>query len=218
MATAFVLEPLGRLVGRPFECFFGAQALLGRVNLSRDRVRTGLTVGGMMIALASVVALGTVALAAASRRAAAGDAAGLDDVLRRGLRLNWLLAVPSGVGLAALAEPLVRLVYERGAFSRDDTDLVAAAVRWYAIGVPMYAGVKVAATAFHARGNTRVPMVASLLGIAVNLGIAVAGVVCSVALATSSNAAAAGSETLSNVETSSAAPTPPPRLSTTRWA
>ncbi len=61
MATAYVLEPLGRVVGRPFEWFFGAQGLLGRANLSRDRVRTGLTVGAMMIALAAVVALGTVA-------------------------------------------------------------------------------------------------------------------------------------------------------------
>jgi putative ABC transport system permease protein len=61
VATAFVLEPLGRIIGRPFEWFFGAQGLLGRANLSRDRVRTGLTVGAMMIALAAVVALGTVA-------------------------------------------------------------------------------------------------------------------------------------------------------------
>ncbi|MEO7294785.1 MAG: FtsX-like permease family protein, partial [Candidatus Limnocylindria bacterium] len=61
IAAAFVLEPLGRIIGRPFEWFFGAQGLLGRANLSRDRVRTGLTVGAMMIALAAVVALGTVA-------------------------------------------------------------------------------------------------------------------------------------------------------------
>ncbi len=61
VATAYVLEPLGRIIGRPFELIFGAQGLLGRANLSRDRVRTGLTVGAMMIALAAVVALGTVA-------------------------------------------------------------------------------------------------------------------------------------------------------------
>jgi putative ABC transport system permease protein len=61
IAAAFVLEPLGRVIGRPFEWFFGAQGLLGRLNLSRDRSRTGLTVGAMMIALAAVVALGTVA-------------------------------------------------------------------------------------------------------------------------------------------------------------
>ena len=61
IAAAFVLEPMGRVIGRPFEWFFGAQGLLGRANLSRDRTRTGLTVGAMMIALAAVVALGTVA-------------------------------------------------------------------------------------------------------------------------------------------------------------
>ncbi len=61
LVAAFALEPLGRLVGRPFEWFFGAQGTLGRANLARDRARTGLTVGAMMIALAGVVALGTVA-------------------------------------------------------------------------------------------------------------------------------------------------------------
>ena len=61
IGAAFVLEPLGRVIGRPFEWFFGAQGMLGRANLGRDRVRTGLTVGAMMIALAAVVALGTVA-------------------------------------------------------------------------------------------------------------------------------------------------------------
>ena len=60
VAAAYVLEPLSRVIGRPFEWFFGAQGLLGRLNLSRDRVRTGLTVGAMMIALAAVIALGTV--------------------------------------------------------------------------------------------------------------------------------------------------------------
>ena len=61
VASAYVLEPMARVVGRPFEWFFGAQGMLGRANLGRDRVRTGLTVGAMMIALAAVVALGTVA-------------------------------------------------------------------------------------------------------------------------------------------------------------
>ena len=73
VAAAYVLEPLGRVIGRPFEWFFGAQGLLGRANLARDRARTGLTVGAMMIALAAVVALGTVAesaRAATERRVA----------------------------------------------------------------------------------------------------------------------------------------------------
>jgi len=79
VATAFVLEPLGRIIGRPFEWIFGAQGLLGRANLSRDRARTGLTVGGMMIALAAVVALGTVA-----ESARAGTERWVDSILPGG--------------------------------------------------------------------------------------------------------------------------------------
>jgi putative peptidoglycan lipid II flippase len=121
------------------------------------------------------VAVGTVALAAASRRAALGDLGGLDDVLRRALRLNVFLALPAAVGLAALAEPIVRVVYEHGAFARDPgaTALVAGAVRWYAVGVVFYGGTKVAAAAFHARGDTRTPMACSLAGIGASLATAV---------------------------------------------
>jgi putative ABC transport system permease protein len=59
--TAVCVQPLSRVVGRPFEWFFGAEGLLGRANLGRDRPRTGLTVGALIIALSSVVTLGVVA-------------------------------------------------------------------------------------------------------------------------------------------------------------
>jgi len=118
------------------------------------------------------VALGTVILAAGARRSAVRDDAGLDDVVRRGLRLNWFLALPAGVGLFVLAEPIVRMIYERGAFGADSTERVAEALRYYAGGIVFYAGVKAAAPAFLARGDTRTPMLCSLLGIAVNLVVA----------------------------------------------
>lgn len=60
LLVAFLLQPLAALVGRPFTWFFGAEGLLGRANLARDRVRTGLTVGALVIGLAAVVALGSV--------------------------------------------------------------------------------------------------------------------------------------------------------------
>jgi putative ABC transport system permease protein len=59
--TAILLQPLSRVVGRPFEWFFGAEGLLGRANLGRDRARTGLTIGALIIALSAVVTLGVVA-------------------------------------------------------------------------------------------------------------------------------------------------------------
>ncbi len=118
------------------------------------------------------VAVGTIVLAAGARRSAAEDHAGLDDIVRRGLRLNWFLALPAAAGLLVLAEPLVRMIYERGAFGAGSTANVAEALRWYAGGIVFYAGVKAAAPHFLARGDTRTPMLCSLAGIAANLAVA----------------------------------------------
>ena len=80
--TAVAVDPIGRVVGRPFEWFFGAQGLLGRAHLGRDRVRTGLTVGALLIGLAAVVALGTVAESA------------------RGTAQRWVASIlPGGYGV-----------------------------------------------------------------------------------------------------------------------
>jgi putative ABC transport system permease protein len=64
VAAAVLLDPLSRFVGAPFERFFGAQGMLGRVNLSRDRARTGLSVAGLTITLAAVVTVGATAASA----------------------------------------------------------------------------------------------------------------------------------------------------------
>jgi putative ABC transport system permease protein len=64
LGVALLLQPLAFMVGRPFAAFFGAQGYLGRANLGRDPVRTGLTVGALAIGLASVVALGIVSTSA----------------------------------------------------------------------------------------------------------------------------------------------------------
>ena len=117
LGAAYILEPLGRFVGRPFEWFFGAQGLLGRTNLSRDRTRTGLTVGAMMIALAAVVALGTVAesaRAATERRVASILPGG--HAIRSGVPLDtdaFLASFQATPGLQVaspvLEQPVVRV-------------------------------------------------------------------------------------------------------------
>lgn len=117
LASAFVLEPMSRVVGRPFEWFFGAQGFLGRANLSRDRTRTGLTVGAMMIALAAVVALGAVAESAraGSERRVASILPG-GHAIRTGVPLEVEAFRPTfeatdGLGVASpvLEVPVVRV-------------------------------------------------------------------------------------------------------------
>jgi len=64
LLVAALLGPLAAVIGRPFELLFGAEGLLGRANLGRDRVRTALTVGALTIGLAAVVALSAVSASA----------------------------------------------------------------------------------------------------------------------------------------------------------
>jgi putative peptidoglycan lipid II flippase len=67
-------------------------------------------------------------------------ARGARDELRRtmgtGVRQICLLLIPSAVLMAVLAEPITRLVYERGAFGAEATELTSTAMVWWSISLP----------------------------------------------------------------------------------
>jgi putative peptidoglycan lipid II flippase len=115
------------------------------------------------------VAAGTIAATGLARRVSQGDHEGLGQTLRASLRLVAFLTIPAMVGLITLAEPIVRLLYERGRFTALDTHGTAAALALYALGLVGYSSVKVLAPAFYALGRPRVPLFASLLAVTSNL-------------------------------------------------
>jgi putative peptidoglycan lipid II flippase len=120
------------------------------------------------------VAVGTVTTTGLAHRAAAGDLDGLRDTLGHSLRTLAFVTVPATAGLMSLAVPIVRLLFEHGAFGPGDTTRTAAALTLYAIGLVAYTGVKVLAPAFYALGTPRVPLVASMTAVATNLALIVA--------------------------------------------
>jgi len=115
------------------------------------------------------VAIATTTLTHLSRDAAEGDAEALRATLRRGLQLVLFLTVPSTVGLALLARPIIRLIFEHGRFTPHATTETARALSGYAVGLVAYSAIKVVAPAFYALGRTRVPLLASLSAVAANL-------------------------------------------------
>jgi putative peptidoglycan lipid II flippase len=115
------------------------------------------------------VALATVSLPLVSRHAVTGDLTGLRTTLSGAIRLVCALTLPATFGLLALAEPIVRLLYQRGRFVAADTDRTAAALAAYCVGLCAYAAVKVLVPAFYALGDTKTPVRASFLSVAVNL-------------------------------------------------
>jgi len=94
---------------------------------------------------------------------------GLRETLRQSLRMLAFLTIPATVGLMVLGVPIIRLLFERGRFSAQDTQRTAAALALYAIGLVAYTGVKVLAPAFYSLGRPRVPLLASASAVATNL-------------------------------------------------
>jgi putative peptidoglycan lipid II flippase len=82
------------------------------------------------------VAIATILFPTLSRLAARGALGELRATMANGVRQICLLLIPSAVIMAVLAEPITRLVYERGAFDAEATDLVASAMVWWAISLP----------------------------------------------------------------------------------
>jgi len=119
------------------------------------------------------VAVGTVALARAASSAAERDLAlaldGVRDTVRRGLVLVAFWTLPTAAVLWVLAEPILRVIYQHGAFQASDTAAAAVALRYYALGLLAYSAVKVVAPVFYALKLTRVPMLATVLAVATSV-------------------------------------------------
>jgi putative peptidoglycan lipid II flippase len=102
-------------------------------------------------------AVSLAALPSLSQHAAAGDWDGFRGIFARGLRLVLVLLIPATVGLWALAEPVIRLLFEHGVFTAADTAMTATALRFYLLGL-IFAGVDFLLNyTFYARQDTRTP-------------------------------------------------------------
>ncbi len=115
------------------------------------------------------IAIATLATTRVAQRAAARDMPGLRSTLDEGLRLVAYLTIPSAVGLIALREGVVRLLYEYGKWEPFDTSHTAAALLMYALGLYAFAAVKVVAPAFYALDHPRAPLLASVSAVTVNI-------------------------------------------------
>jgi putative peptidoglycan lipid II flippase len=115
----------------------------------------------------------------------------------RGLELAAGLALPATLGLIVLSEPIVRMLFEHGAFAAADTVATTHALMWLSLGLPAHVLVKALSPAFFARDDTWTPLVAALKGLAVAIVLAVVlgrlfgadGIAVSVALGAWSSAA-----------------------------
>ena len=94
------------------------------------------------------------------------------STLRMGMKMILLLIVPAAVGLAVLREPVIQLLFQRGAFTQDATALTSLAFLGYSPGIAFAAVDQLLIFAFYARKDTRTPVLVGVMAIFVYLAVA----------------------------------------------
>jgi len=115
------------------------------------------------------VALSIAAMPVLARHAAEKDYKGLRQTFSSSLVMVFSLAVPATVGLILLAQPIIRLIFEHGAFDQLDTLHTSQALIYYAFGLFAYSAVKIMVPVFYALDDTRYPVIGSFLAVAANI-------------------------------------------------
>lgn len=120
------------------------------------------------------VAVGTALLPLMSRQIAAGDAQAAQASQNRAIELVLLLGLPATAALMVVPEPLITVLFERGAFTASDRIATADALRAYSLGLPAFLLIRTFTPGFYARQDTRTPVAIAILAMASNLAIALA--------------------------------------------
>ncbi len=82
------------------------------------------------------ISIATILFPTLAKMAARRDTDDLRRTMSAGVRQICLLLIPSAVLMAVLAEPITRLLYQRGEFGPEATDLVTEALVWWSISLP----------------------------------------------------------------------------------
>ena len=118
------------------------------------------------------VAVALASLPSLSRFSAVHDWDGYRRTLGRGLKLVLLFVLPATVGLGVLGVPLIRLIFEHGAFGPTDTYWTSRALIFYLIGLPFAAVDWPLNYAFYAQQDTRTPALVGVASVGVYLLVA----------------------------------------------
>jgi len=115
------------------------------------------------------IALATVTLPHLSRQHATNSVTEFSNTVDWSLKLVFLIAIPSAIGLALLAEPLVASIFYGGEFSEYDLEMTAISLQAFSFGLIGFSLVKILAPAYFAREDTRTPVKVGLVALLTNV-------------------------------------------------
>lgn len=117
------------------------------------------------------IAIGVVLLPELSRHIKGGRVQEAELVQQQSLKFALILSVPAAVAFAVIAEPIIRVMFERGAFDAAATAATAHALVAFAFGLPAFILIKLFQPAFFAREDTKTPTWFALLSVITNIAL-----------------------------------------------
>ena len=118
------------------------------------------------------VAVGVALLPLMTRQLAEGDEAGAAESQNRAIEFALLLTVPATLALVTIGDPIVCVLFERGAFDAAATENTAAALSAFSVGLPAYVLIKALTPGFFARQDTLTPVKIAIAAMVVNVVLA----------------------------------------------
>jgi putative peptidoglycan lipid II flippase len=115
------------------------------------------------------VAVGTVLLPMLSKQIRSGDFAAARTSMNRALELVLLFGFPATAALMVIAQPIIHVLYQHGAFTTADMLQATPTLMAFTAGLPAFLAVKIFAPGFYANHDTKTPFNIAMGCVAVNL-------------------------------------------------
>jgi putative peptidoglycan lipid II flippase len=114
-------------------------------------------------------AISTAAFPTFSAQAAKDDRDALRHSLVSSLRSILFLSLPAAVGLILLREPVISILFQRGAFDERSLSLTAWALLWFSVGLVSHSLLEIIVRAFYAMQDTRTPVMVGAAAMGLNV-------------------------------------------------
>ncbi len=118
------------------------------------------------------VAVAIVLLPELSRALKSGNLIEAANLQNRSVEFTLFVTLPAAAALLVMSEPIVRVIYERGAFTAQNTVTVASILAIFGLGLPAFVLIKAFTPGYFAREDTRTPMIFAAISVAINVTVA----------------------------------------------
>ncbi len=120
------------------------------------------------------IALSTAILPTLSKFVGGDNKEGADRIQTDAIELAMLLTLPAAVALAICAAPFVTMIFQGGRFEMADAAITGEVLAMLVLGLPAYVLVKVLVPNFYARADTKTPVYAAFLSLAIFIALNIA--------------------------------------------